>query len=391
MAHDLLTPRVLRAISTLAMSAILAGRRIGLAVLCSFGVLVLTPTAGQGRCDMSIRVLLDRSSGGIEVVVEGRKHSISASRGGIRVDGGKLRQRWESGPVGSARVGELRTAGRLVSFLEGSDVVVVNEVPLEMYVAGAVSGEMPANWAQAALRAQAVVSRSYALNRRGLRRALSWDVEAGTRSQVYRGLDVAEPAARATRETRCRVLTYAGVPILAAFHSASGGRTASAGEVWGRDIAYLISMDVPGEDDSPDTYWRAAISRPTLGLALRAAGYRIGDVTEATVEDRTESGRVRWIRFKSGRGEVRLSGRQLRQILGESTLRSTLFQLGPPGEDLVFVGSGRGHGVGMSQWAARSLAEQGATYQEILDKFYPGATLGVMDGAQTAAMRRESP
>jgi len=372
------------------MRAILAGGRIGLALLGSAGLIVLGPGSGQARCDTPVRVLVERSGGPVELGVGRTRHVIAPAPDGIRVDGGKVRARWqaESGAGTPLEAGGRRLEGRLDSFLDAGDVVVVNEVPLERYVAGAIAGEMPVAWSVEALRAQAVVSRTYALHQRDASRDRAWDVESGTRSQVFVGADVPEAARRAADETRCEVLTYGGAPILAAFHSASGGRTASAGEVWGQDLTYLVSMEVPGEDDSPDTYWRAAISRPTLGRALEAAGHPIGEVTEASIEDRTPSGRVRWIRFHGDRGEVRLTGRQLRQALGESTLRSTLFELRPHGEGFVFVGSGRGHGVGMSQWGARSLAERGATYREILERFYPGTQLRPWNERATAALHR---
>lgn len=373
------------------MGAILAGGRIGLVALGSMlgavGLLAPWPASGQGRCEAPVRVLVARSTGPVDVVVDGRRHVVAPVETGVRVDRGPVRPRWSPGPMQVGGVGGGRFGGRFEALVYERALVIVNEVGLEDYVAGAIAGEMPTGWAEEALRAQAVVSRTYALHERDVHRARPWHLEAGTRSQVYVGLEAPEPARRAARDTRCQVLTHDGMPILAAFHSASGGHTASAGEVWGRDLDYLIGMPVIGEDDSPDTYWRAAISRPTLGRALGAAGHPIGEVVEAVVEARTPSGRVRWIRFRGERGEVRLTGRQLRRALGESTLRSTLFELRPHDDGFVFVGSGRGHGVGMSQWGARSLAERGATYREILEQFYPGAVLGAWTGSGTAGLR----
>jgi stage II sporulation protein D len=356
-------------------------------MLGAVGLLAPWPAAGQGRCEAPVRGLVARSTGPVDVVVDGRRHVVAPSAGGVRVDRGRARSRWSPGPMQVGGIGGGRFGGRFEAFVHERALVVVNEVGLEEYVAGAIAGEMPTGWAEEALRAQAVVSRTYALHQRDAHRDRAWHLEAGTRSQVYVGLEAPEPAQRAARDTRCQVLTHDGTPILAAFHSASGGHTASAGEVWGRDLDYLVDMPVTGEDDSPDTYWRAAISRPTLGRALGAAGHPIGEVVEAVVEARTPSGRVRWIRFRGERGEVRLTGRQLRRALGESTLRSTLFELRSHDDDFVFVGSGRGHGVGMSQWGARGLAERGATYREILEQFYPGARLGAWTGSGTAGLR----
>jgi stage II sporulation protein D len=252
---------------------------------------------------------------------------------------------------------------------------VVNEVPLEDYVAGVLQGEVPAGWSPAVLRAQAVVSRTYALHERGVHGARGYHLEASTMSQVYAGADVSPSIRSAVESTRCEVLVYDGAPILAAFHSASGGRTASAREVWGRDLRYLVSQDVADEDDSPDTYWRALVSRTTLGRALGAAGHEIGEPKAIEVTKRSPSGRVAAMRIRGSRGKATLSGRQLRSLLGEAILKSTLFELRPHPSGFRFVGSGHGHGVGMSQWGARSLAENGADYLEILRTFYPGAEL----------------
>ena len=364
-----------------------SARGRGLVALALAGALAGSAAPAAAGCEASIRVLLDRTGDALELTLDGRRHRVRVAEAGIRVDGGPVVAEWAAPPFRSGRVGGIRTAGPIRAIRSGPHAVVVGSVPLERYVSSTIGGEMPASWSAEALRAQAVVSRTYALHQRRARRSRAWDVEAGTRSQVFRGLDVPPEARSAARATACQVLTYRGAPILAAFHSASGGRTASAGEVWGREIAYLVSLEVVGEDDSPDTYWRAAASRSKLGRTLAAAGHAIGDVTGARVEARSESGRVARIRFRGERGTVTLSGRQLRSALGESVLRSTLFELRESEDGFVFVGSGRGHGVGMSQWAARGLAEQGASYREILMKFYPGTTLGPWPGGRRAALR----
>jgi stage II sporulation protein D len=135
-----------------------------------------------------------------------------------------------------------------------------------------------------------------------------------------------------------------------------------------------VSIPVEDEWDSPDTYWRARVGGTTLGRALVSLGHSIGDVDSAEVIRRSKSGRVREIRLVGERGSVVVSGRELRRALGESTLRSTMFEL-REGDDLVFVGSGNGPGVGMSLWGARAMPRKGAGYREILATFYPGTQL----------------
>lgn len=294
----------------------------------------------------------------------------------VAVDG-KVRR----GPVRLSAPGPHEVDGRRVrgsvEVLRGSGgLLVVNELPLEDYVAGTVLGEVSEGFGDAVLRAQAVAIRTYALHRRAESRASTHDVEAGTRSQVYLGLDGESPAARAAVDaTRGQILTFDGAPILAAFHSAAGGRTATAAEVWGRDVPYLVSVGVPGEEDSPDTYWRAPFSADELGDALAAAGKDVGRVRDVAITERTASGRSAQVQVRGSDGTQTLSGEALRRVLGLTRLRSTLFEVRRTDDGFVFVGSGNGHGVGMSQWGARALARRGSNYKQILARFYPGATI----------------
>jgi stage II sporulation protein D len=98
-------------------------------------------------------------------------------------------------------------------------------------------------------------------------------------------------------------------------------------------------------------------------------------VQAVEIASRTASGRCEGLRVRGSEGEALLPARALRRALGEGRLRSTLFEVRAAPEGFVFVGSGRGHGVGMSQWGARVLAERGADYRAILQRFYPGARL----------------
>jgi stage II sporulation protein D len=268
-------------------------------------------------------------------------------------------------------------------------LAVVNEVPLESYLAGTLGREMYGSWSAAALRAQAVASRTYALERIRARRDEPWHLRADTRSQVYGGV-AAESASvtQAVEATNGEVLTHRGRPILAVFHSSSGGRTASAKEVWGEAREYLVSIAVDDEWESPDTYWRATVSGTTLGRAVAAAGRDVGVIQRAEVIERTGSGRVARVRLRGERGQLTRSGRDLRSALGEGTLRSTLFEIRELDGSFVFVGSGRGHGVGMSQWGARAMAQRGIDYREILETFYPGASLRSLAPAPVVSSAR---
>jgi stage II sporulation protein D len=365
-----------------------------LALVRALAALALVTAPGSagaaGDCGGTIRVLLKRGDGQLSLAVSQRGHVFERAGRAVRVDGKQVVPSWRSPKGKRTLVAGIAVEDRVEVLPAGSGLEVVAHVPLERYVAGAVAGEIPALWAEEALRAQAIVSRTYALHQRRAHAKRSHHVEAGTRSQVFAGSNVPASVSGAVRDTRCQVLTHRGAPILAVFHSASGGRTASAAEVWGRDLGYLVSLPVDGEDDSPDTYWRVSVSRTTLSRALSAAGHPIGRLEGTRVTSRSASGRVGQIQFRGQRGEVVVTGRELRGMLGESTLRSTMFELRPSESGVVFVGSGHGHGVGMSQWGARGLAERGASYGEILSTFYPGTKLERWDAEAKRADARHS-
>jgi len=351
---------------------------------------------GEANAEVVVRVRLFEVDG--PVVVEGPgigRRKIEPTRRGLRVDGRTTVRRWRAdGADGNLRVdsagvrgrgvkgrdGGFRVQGAVVVLRVDRGLAVVNEVPMESYVAGTLGAEMYSSWQNEALRAQAVACRSYALHQAAIHRDRDWDLAADTGSQVYRGVAADTPSVHAAvQATRGEVLVHAGEPALAVYHSASGGRTASADEVWGKAVPYLKSVEVEHEEDSPDTYWRVEFSSQALGRILEAAGHAVGPVQWVEVSERSASGRVLEIELQGTRGGTRLSGRALRQALGDTTLRSTLFEVRNRDESVVFVGTGRGHGVGMSQWGAQAMAVRGRSYREILQHFYPGTRLEKID------------
>ncbi len=294
----------------------------------------------------------------------------------VRIDGKVRRGPTQIEAPGPHEVDGRRVRGSLKLIRHAGGLRVVNELALEDYVAGTLLGEVSEGFGDVVLRAQAIAIRTYALHRRAHPRSPDYDVEASTAGQVYLGEGGETPAVlEAVEATRAQILTFDGAPILAAFHSAAGGRTATAAEVWGRAVPYLVSVGVPGEEDSPDTYWRAPVSSDHLAAALDAAGKGVGRVRDVTVAERTPSGRSATLRVRGSDGDVALSGESLRRVLGATRLRSTLFEVRRTADGFVFVGSGNGHGVGMSQWGARALARSGSNHRQILARFYPGARI----------------
>lgn len=348
--------------------------------------------------DPMIRVLL-READTLTLRGESSKPAhLEARNGQIWVNQRSVGSRWRLPASGVVSAAGLRVRGAIVVYHDNHGLQVVNELGLEDYVAGTVGREIYPEWHPETLKAQAVVTRTYALYRRERAREqpkqASFDLGSGTGSQMYGGIAAeTAPIRAAVAETRGEYLTHAQLqrrqPILAVFHSASGGRTATAEEVWGHPVPYLLSVEVADEQDSPDTYWRASISRTKLGRALARAGVEIGALHDVRVVARSPSGRALRVEL---RGEVDgqpinhvMEARALRVALGESVIRSTMFEIrsgadsetgnGSRDADWVFVGSGHGHGVGMSQWGAEAMAQRGMGYREILAAFYPGASI----------------
>jgi len=362
------------------MRCLLIGTTALIALLTSTEVSAATPEGA-----VAIRVLLHRSHD--PVVVEVRGHRIDVAPSGSElVSDGRRRARALQFPSGT-RVRGRSYRGHVEVRRDGARLLVINEVPLEEYTAGTLLGEVYSGWEVGVLRAQAVAIRTYALYRRARASARGryYDVEATQKGQVYRGVGAeSERAWAVVRATRGEFLAWEGQPILAAFHSASGGRTASSAEVWGRSLPYLVSVPVAGEEDSPDTYWRARFSRSQIEASLSGRQPALGNVEGVEILGRSESGRVQRVRIRGSERHLELSPKELRRALGVRVLRSTLFEVRGEGEDFVFVGSGRGHGVGMSQWGARALARRGLGYDEILRRFYPGTELRRIVPARSA-------
>jgi stage II sporulation protein D len=355
-----------------------SGRRLALSIGWIASVLCLLACgSASARVEPHVRVLLYDDAEPVEVGPAAQPFRVSLGTGGrLVVDGRARSEPWISSGHGPWRVGDRVVRGEIsVRSAEGR-IQVLNRIGLEDYVASTVGGEMSSSWPAEALRAQAVAARTYVLYEAGRRREAPWDVRATATSQVYRGIDAESQATRsAARATEGQVLTWSGEPILAAFHSTAGGRTAAASEVWGEDLPYLRVVDVEGEDEAPHTYWRTAFRRDALARLLATDGVSVGELRTISVDRRTPSGRVSRLLVRGSKTDATLRGRELRDLLGELGLRSTLFEIRESPDGFVFVGSGYGHGVGMSQWGARAMAERGASYKRILGRFYPGTRL----------------
>lgn len=280
-----------------------------------------------------------------------------------------------SGPV---RWNDKPYRGELIIDRRNRRLQAVNIVGLEAYLKGVLPGEIYPRWPKEALNAQAIACRTYALYQIRHARHPGYDLTATTFGQVYGGIEKEDARTdRALRRTAGEVLLYEDRPILACFHSHSGGNTTSAASVWGAELPYLQARPDSHAAVAPDTVrnWTAHIPLTELSHLLHHTALQ-----GLTLQRRPSSDRVAFLDLTADRPSS-ISGHRFRLAAGPRRIRSTLFTVRITGGIACFTGRGYGHGVGMSQWGARGMAEAGFAYPAILSHYYPGTRLARLPDA----------
>ncbi|MGG4153104.1 stage II sporulation protein D [Peribacillus muralis] len=261
-----------------------------------------------------------------------------------------------------------------------SNAKKIEKVPMETYLTGVVASEMPADFEEEALKAQALTARTYIVNqligesRSGLPDGA--DVSDTVMHQVYKNDDELKnqwgseykskmkKISKAIKETEGQILTYDGKPITATFFSTSNGYTENSEDYWQADFPYLRSVSSPWDkEESPKFYNKVVVNTADfenkLGVSL-SSGTTIG-----TVVERTSGNRVGIVEI----GGKKLTGKQIREKLG---LTSSDFNWERQGNRIVITTKGSGHGVGMSQYGANGMAREGKNYEDIVKYYYKG-------------------
>ena len=263
----------------------------------------------------------------------------------------------------------------------GEGLSVVNEVLLEDYLPGVLRAEAGEKFPKEALRAQAVVARTYAAYQRQLNANKPYHIVASTVHQQYAGrVPPTSPLWDAVRETTGQVLLWEGDVFPAFYHTESGGYTEDPRSVFAaRNMPGLRPVRCDFSAGSPHFYWNLDVRLSELAETLRRHGIQSGTISAIDVTDRTPSLRASVVTVRGDLGSVAIRGNDFRRMLGYDTFKSTLFAVALDGDWARFSGRGYGHGVGMCQWGAKGMAEQGYSARQILEYFYPGTTLGSLE------------
>ena len=244
--------------------------------------------------------------------------------------------------------------GKLELVPQGGYLRVVNVLPLESYVQGVVAGEMPFGWPTEALKAQAVAARSYALA--SVLKGKPYDLYSDVRSQLYLGVGGEKPSTtKAVADTAGQVVLYGGKVATTYYFSSSGGKTASAADVFGFSAPYLVSRPDPWDKASPYFRWGPVLLGARTVQSKLSADARVVDATGVP----TPSGRLRTVVLQTTAGPEQVPASVLRTVLG---LRSTWITIGVlrldrPTADTVVFGStatlaGVGRGLGTPKLAS---------------------------------------
>ncbi|MBQ7318327.1 MAG: SpoIID/LytB domain-containing protein [Phascolarctobacterium sp.] len=330
------------------------------------------------------------------------------------------------------QINKRRYAGSLLAKVQGDKLLINNIVNLELYLCSVLPNKTMPIWPDEAIKAQAVAARSYARYMMWQNANAAYDITANDRELTYQGTGAEKAAiSKFIKATTGQILIdKAGNPAQAVTTSSTGGGTASAKEVWGREVSYLQSVE-DYDSDSPEYNWEYHASPIMVRNFLEQNGYAVGKLESIRLSplddadiDRSATGRVSYLLIAGDAGVVKISGLQLMQLL---SLNSTLFDVetgvpvpdtlnvpitnyygmqigskdinikvkdqgepvwknvirsyhllsGGKEEKITFRGKGKGEGVGLSVWGARGMANASDknTYRKILAHYYPGTSL----------------
>ena len=283
-----------------------------------------------------------------------------------------------------------RLPERLEIGRDGVPVLTVHDVSkdknadmdIESYVMGVVAGEMKNDWPMEALKAQAILARTFVLKFCQDKRSKYAGADISTdvaEAQAYAPQSINARVRQAVDETRGMALSWQGEFPNAWFHAHSGGMTelpSVALEYTGGDPDYLKPTASEESEKAPASAkrWTATFTREQLAKACADAGVRVGAVETVALGEKGESGRAKAI-VVNGKP---VSAPSLRIQIGANRLKSTLIDsVQVEGNQVTFQGRGFGHGVGLSQWGAYQMAEEGRTAQQILQRYFP--SVGIVE------------
>lgn len=365
---------------------------------------VLLLAAAVQAATSTVQVAIVRQAGSVSISREGEvsvvqpggkpkpfewkgELTLRPREGGLRLADMRLKSETRLVPSAGARirVGSNWYRGTMILRLDpGQTVTVVEVASVEEYLEGVLPHEMDPDWPLEALKAQAVVARTFTYANMGKFRKDGFDLTADTRSQVYRGTSLVNENVRAAvRQTRGEVLGWQGKLLRVFYHACCGGATTDPAAAWGGEaevVRPLRGVRDPWCAASPHMKWTAYFAWAELTAAVSERHMLPSPLKSLRIGARDAAGYVRTFLAKAGRETVEIKASELRGALGAGEMKSVRIKsVSQLKKGIEFFGAGSGHGVGLCQWGARLQAEKGRGYAQILSFYFPGAELSEVD------------
>lgn len=255
-----------------------------------------------------------------------------------------------------------------------SRAVVVNVLTVEDYLKGVLPKEASPGWGAEALKAQAVISRTYTLANMGKHGGLGFDMCDTTHCQVYGGAAWESLSTnKAISSTKRKVLIYNGKLAQTVFHANCGGKTEDPKYVWNWGTTtpeYLKGVKCGYCESAPHSYWEKTLDESFIRQKL--SKYGVGKIKSIDVKGVTPAGSAQEIVIKHGKGTLDMNAYKFRLDVDAWQIRSVTFSsIKKDGDKFTFKGRGWGHKVGLCQWGAKGMADKGKKYKYILEHYYP--------------------
>jgi len=256
-------------------------------------------------------------------------------------------------------------------------LLVVNHIDVESYIRGVLYHEVSHKWPLEAIKAQAVVARTYALYQAKVNDTKDYDLTSDIYSQVYGGRTSEKYRTnKSVNRTLGEYLTFEGEMFPTYYHATCAGHTEDASRLWNIDLPPLKGVECDFDSKSPHIRWKKNLRLKDIQIRLIKAGKKIGLIKQINVMERNNTGRIDKLEIIDRRdSKIYISGKEFRMIVGPNIIRSTNFTVKMRGYYADFVGKGWGHGVGLCQWGAKAMADCGFKYDEIIKYYYPGSEI----------------
>ncbi len=253
---------------------------------------------------------------------------------------------------------------------------VINEINIEDYLKGVLPKEANSDWDIEALKAQAVISRTYTLKNMQRHASDNFNLCSSVHCQVYGGASAENAKCnKAVTDTKNQIVTFKGDLAQTVFHANCGGHTEDPKYIWDwkhETPAYLKGVKDKYCSKSPHDKWNCSIPETTIRKKLLNAGYKIDVIKSIKLSGNTVGNAKEFVIIKHKKGTLKLNTYKFRLAVDSHLIKSAMIKdIDKKGETFSFTGKGWGHKVGLCQWGAKGMAEKGFSYKDILKHYYP--------------------